>query len=665
MKLPFRQGLVSYQTDSNKSMQFLIPASSGVTLYVSPTPTVISFAHGDANYLFTESVTVPDAWIGPFSSTEDSWLYWDLNLKTGARTFGHTIVAPTVSERAPAQPMPDHHWFDLGTTTMKVWRGIWVPVVRVFAAKYRAGSVLTSIAESANQLTFAGTQVGLNNRVTAGSLMFDRVGNPIKSIDGKFLTTEDAFLTGISSATKVKLGTILVEGMAEESIPSYSAVYFSDFSKIRLADAYTSGTKVIGIVEDDAYTGQVVSIITDGVVENPMWNWSTVNAPVYIRNDGTISTSPDTVSSVPIGMVTSDHSILLKVAGAKSSGTSTGGGEPVPGPRGPTGATGADGRSAYQVAVARGFVGSETQWLASLKGATGNNGRDGATGSVGPVGPIGPIGPIGLPGIAGKDGARGLDGLNGKDGVDGKPGVDGARGADGTNGKDGAPGKDGARGTDGLPGATGATGATGPAGKDGAVGPTGATGATGAAGKDGERGSDGLPGATGATGPAGKDGIRGTDGLPGPTGATGPAGKDGAIGATGATGATGPAGKDGAVGPTGATGATGPAGKDGAIGPIGATGATGPAGKDGAVGPTGAAGATGPAGKDGAVGATGPAGKDGINGIDGAPGLSAYQIAVANGFVGTEAAWLESLHGTGGGSGTDPVLIIKFPWEQP
>lgn len=44
-------------------------------------------------------------------------------------------------------------------------------------------------------------------------------------------------------------------------------------------------------------------------------------------------------------------------------------------------------------------------------------------------------------------------------------------------------------------------------------------------------------------------------------------------------------------------------------------------------------------------------GDDGIDGDDGAPGISAYQVAVNNGFVGNEAAWLLSLKGTDGDDG--------------
>ena len=45
----------------------------------------------------------------------------------------------------------------------------------------------------------------------------------------------------------------------------------------------------------------------------------------------------------------------------------------------------------------------------------------------------------------------------------------------------------------------------------------------------------------------------------------------------------------------------------------------------------------------GRTGGTGPAGPTGPAGADGDDGLSAYEVAVAEGFVGTEAEWLESL----------------------
>jgi hypothetical protein len=110
-------------------------------------------------------------------------------------------------------------------------------------------------------------------------------------------------------------------------------------------------------------------------------------------------------------------------------------------------------------------------------------------------------------------------------------------------------------------------------------------------------------------------------------------------------------------------------GDQGEAGPQGPKGDDGAAGKDGksayelAVdngfsgseaewleslkGQAGEAGAQGEAGKDGKDGIDGKNGADGVDGKDGADGKSAYEIAVDNGFAGTEEEWLASLKGEG------------------
>lgn len=131
----------------------------------------------------------------------------------------------------------------------------------------------------------------------------------------------------------------------------------------------------------------------------------------------------------------------------------------------------------------------------------------------------------------------------------------------------------------------------------------------------------------------------------------------------------GPPGADGADGADGAAGAPGADGVDGlsayqvavANGFVGDEAAwllslVGPAGADGADGVDGAPGTPGADGLPGADGAPGPAGAD---------GASAYEVAVANGFVGTEADWLASLVGPAGADGADapliPVQILAAP----
>lgn len=69
---------------------------------------------------------------------------------------------------------------------------------------------------------------------------------------------------------------------------------------------------------------------------------------------------------------------------------------------------GKDGKSVFEIAVEHGFVGTETEWLESLKGVDGKDGCDGRNGV------------DGLPGKDGKDGADGLPGRDGINGTDGK-----------------------------------------------------------------------------------------------------------------------------------------------------------------------------------------------------------------------------------------------------
>jgi hypothetical protein len=77
------------------------------------------------------------------------------------------------------------------------------------------------------------------------------------------------------------------------------------------------------------------------------------------------------------------------------------------------GEIGPEGKSAYQVAVANGFTGTEEEWLQSLKGEQGPVGPQGPQG---PQGPEGPQGPQGEPGPQGEQGPAGPNNIyNGLD----------------------------------------------------------------------------------------------------------------------------------------------------------------------------------------------------------------------------------------------------------
>lgn len=105
--------------------------------------------------------------------------------------------------------------------------------------------------------------------------------------------------------------------------------------------------------------------------------------------------------------------------------------------RGRDGIIGVNGKSAYQLAVDAGFVGTQAAWLQSLKGADGLNGSDGADGTNGREVELGSdathikwrfLGDTAWVNLIARADLRGLPGA---DGVDGTNGADGVAGADG------------------------------------------------------------------------------------------------------------------------------------------------------------------------------------------------------------------------------------------
>lgn len=81
--------------------------------------------------------------------------------------------------------------------------------------------------------------------------------------------------------------------------------------------------------------------------------------------------------AVSNGFVGTEAAWLLSLKGTPGTPGTNGidGSDGSPGTPGTDGIDGADGASAYQVAVTEGFVGTESEWLLSLKGADGNPGE--------------------------------------------------------------------------------------------------------------------------------------------------------------------------------------------------------------------------------------------------------------------------------------------------
>lgn len=301
--------------------------------------------------------------------------------------------------------------------------------------------------------------------------------------------------------------------------------------------------------------------------------------------------------------------------------------ESLRGPQGLPGPIGDRGKDNYELAVEAGFEGTQDEWLLSIRGEKGEKGDRGEKGDQGDRGDVGP---------QGEQGPRGLQGFKGDQG---EPGERGPQGEKGERGNQGDPGERGEKGDQGDRGDVGPQGETGP---EGPIGPKGEKGDTGERGPKGEKGERGNPGDKGERGPKGDKGDVGETGPIGDRGEKGDKGDTGEPGLKGEVGERGPQGDKGEKGERGDQGPRGLQGIQGAIGPQGPQGVQGTKGDPGIQGPRGEVGPQGDKGDTGEKGDTGlqgPIGPQGDKGDKGDQGESGV-MAVSNGlfFMTTDPA---------------------------
>ncbi len=311
MQVNFRQGIIKAPTGFLDSNSGIISINASVQNQV-----IITFSDHATNYILTEKANVVNAWNVSFTNTSytKAWIYWDINIITGEKTYGHTFVSPITSQTAPTSPTLDQHWFDKTSNCYKVWNGSnWIKKLRVFAAEVKSDFQLISI--SAKSPLFTGTQVGIINQLSnQGYIVYDPISNhPIKLRDGSFLTTEHTLLTGLTSSSRVRIGGLVIEARAVGNIPEYSIVRFTSFGKVQLATNHVIDNGTYGIIENAATDGEHVNIIMEGTITNPNWDWTSVgvNTPLYVDNIGRLTpTLPE--NPIIVAAVIDTHTILLR-----------------------------------------------------------------------------------------------------------------------------------------------------------------------------------------------------------------------------------------------------------------------------------------------------------------------------------------------------------------
>ena len=432
MKLNFRQGIVSARLTLGVPdfLQYNVGFNT-VSINISAAILLVTTAHKNKNYLIRESFSRANAW-GPLAwnpswgttvSNPTYYLYWDIDLASGAITYNYTPYPVINSTSAPSAPLIDQHWFDATHFLMNVWNGSsWVPRCRVFAGNISPSNTSLVTYQIGSQVSISGQPVD------AGFIMLSDDLKGIHVQDGTFLTTD----TNLISTQGRYTSTLKVEGLstqmiASEPIPAYYAVTVTSLGYIGLASNTTS-KRAIGIVDQDLITGDHIDVITRGVITNPSWNFDLSNGNVlYVGLNGLLVqgfSAAESTSGQKIASILSSNSILLTVDAAFDTG--------------PTGATGPTGSS----------------------GINGSTGPTGAKGSTGPTGLSGPTGAKGATGPSGATGPTGIKGATGPTGIIGPTGFTGLRGFTGPTGPTGIIGPTGAFG--GPTGPTGAIGPTGP-----------------------------------------------------------------------------------------------------------------------------------------------------------------------------------------------------------
>lgn len=311
MKLTFRQGIARHQTDANGNSVFLQRSSANplfIDLVVSPDPTVVVFAHKDSSYIIEELKTVQNAW-GPLSSASTMYLYWDVNLLTGAVTRGVTTLQPVYTSIAPSSPQADQHWFDTVSTTMFVFSGTkWVEKIRCFAGYVTSGAIIKAYS--------TGSQAGVVGDFEGGNLVLDSYGMPLRQSNGCFVTTSSALNVVNLGTLTAKLDSTVVNGLAEEEIPQFSVVQFKTGKRMVLARSTDYRTRVAGIAVEDLYEGEIGRVVSNGVVQNSNWSFSTgsINRPVFCGSTGQVTlTPPQTGVLQQIGFVYDTDMIFVSI----------------------------------------------------------------------------------------------------------------------------------------------------------------------------------------------------------------------------------------------------------------------------------------------------------------------------------------------------------------
>lgn len=304
MKIKYRQGVLSHQT----SPFFLDKTGNKIFIRANSENTLITIAFGNIDFLYAETEDIL-AWTGLFAAGK-YWLYWDIDLETGTRTFGKTEKEPMVDFKLPDNPSIDQHVFLRSNNKMQVWDGLrWNTVARVFA-----GIVESNAVTPYNILS---SQAGLNYESRAGFLLFDQNGYLIKTHGGEPLNTETSIMTQSSIFNDTKLSSNIIPVKSKYGIiPKYKCVSWVDSDNTVETTSSKELRRCNAVTLETVQRGENARVITQGYITDLVdLNWAKPpNTPLFVGNGGELTTEPPTTkSSQRVGYIVDKHTVYIKI----------------------------------------------------------------------------------------------------------------------------------------------------------------------------------------------------------------------------------------------------------------------------------------------------------------------------------------------------------------
>jgi len=282
MYLYFRQGTV-------QGNSFLSRSGLNISLIASSTPTFTA-AHYSANYLIQERSAVPNAW-AVADLVANFYLYIDIDVNTGARTFGTSTVAPVYGPTEPVSPVNDLHWFDTVNQITRVYSSAtskFITKIRVFVGNCNAGVLVYKNI---------GTHVGITSarqEFNTAAIVYDSTGNAILTSDRTFLTEGSQIIVTNAFSGSLTLQSQSLSLVAGENLVTGNIIYVDDNNTATLAQYEDTFNKFTAIVLYDADTGEQVKAAPQGLISNTAWDWSalTPGDMLWIDNGVLVSTNP-------------------------------------------------------------------------------------------------------------------------------------------------------------------------------------------------------------------------------------------------------------------------------------------------------------------------------------------------------------------------------------